>query len=420
MKNKCNSIRLFLASLLLLCLGACQKEQTQEHRTNPLASGTWYTCPMPEDSVFSQTPGTCPKCGMDLELIPAQQDTLALLVQPTNQVVLSRLLPILPSRNHPAHSVPAEGYLTYDPNNATTLSARADGRIEKLWVRSNFQEVTKGQLLLELYSAELQTAQSEYLYAFTRSMPADQTTLSALKIRLGQLGMADEAIKELETTGKIHPTTRVLAPMAGHVHFLNAPQDISSHAFGIATTPNNTSAMKDVENAPSVKEGDYVRKGDLLFTIANATQLWALLKVKPADLAMIHPKDSVQLQVYGKVLQGRVEIIEPSFQDFATVRVHVRNSNHAQLKIGSLVSGIIHVGRDNSPTLWVPTLSVVALGRSRFVAFVKQGGAFHAKAIKIGLQSDQWTEVVQGLSPTDSIAPVAAYLVDSESSITTK
>jgi len=25
-----------------------------------------YTCPMPEDSVFSDKPGKCPKCGMDL------------------------------------------------------------------------------------------------------------------------------------------------------------------------------------------------------------------------------------------------------------------------------------------------------------------------------------------------------------------
>ena len=28
-----------------------------------------YTCPMPQDSVFSDKPGKCPKCGMDLVLM---------------------------------------------------------------------------------------------------------------------------------------------------------------------------------------------------------------------------------------------------------------------------------------------------------------------------------------------------------------
>ena len=28
-----------------------------------------YTCPMPQDSVFSEKPGKCPKCGMDLVLM---------------------------------------------------------------------------------------------------------------------------------------------------------------------------------------------------------------------------------------------------------------------------------------------------------------------------------------------------------------
>lgn len=53
---------LILAVLLYLsCNQAAQEEQHTGHDSSAL-----YTCPMPQDSVFSNKPGTCPKCGMDL------------------------------------------------------------------------------------------------------------------------------------------------------------------------------------------------------------------------------------------------------------------------------------------------------------------------------------------------------------------
>ena len=34
------------------------------------AAKEMYTCPMPQDSVFSNKPGSCPKCGMNLVKMP--------------------------------------------------------------------------------------------------------------------------------------------------------------------------------------------------------------------------------------------------------------------------------------------------------------------------------------------------------------
>ena len=68
------------------------KMETEDHAHH---QKDMYTCPMPEDSVFSDQPGSCPKCGMDLvkmETKQANQDVeLESLLKPTNEFVVSSI-----------------------------------------------------------------------------------------------------------------------------------------------------------------------------------------------------------------------------------------------------------------------------------------------------------------------------------------
>jgi len=66
----------YLATIIILFViaTACNNNKDPHASRKIEAPKDIYTCPMPEDSVFSDKPGKCPKCGMDL--IKKEQDNM--------------------------------------------------------------------------------------------------------------------------------------------------------------------------------------------------------------------------------------------------------------------------------------------------------------------------------------------------------
>lgn len=426
MKKSCRYIKHILFTVFIVITFSCaqNKDVHIDHPhtdTSSHSRGAKYYCPM-HPEVTSDKPGVCPKCGMDLELIPDKKpvDTLATLIQPTNRVVVSSLKPIAASYNKGYARIGASGYLTYNPDYVSTISARVSGRIEKLYVKYNFENVSKGQKLLDIYSPELLTAQNEYLYILQSS---DTDTKNVLRNKLFNLGMTESALDILEKTKQASPYVAVYASSGGHVHFLSGNTDMQAHAF-VWPSENNAGPMR--ENTPAVseriREGGYVKKGDPLFTIADETSIWALFKILPDDISKIHTGEDVDVVINDNTYSGKINFIEKSFnsgEDFYTARVYLSCKNHSDLKIGTLIRGYISVTEKPGNTLWIPSPAGLNIGKDSYVVFVKKGIAYEATSIKTGTKTSEWIEVLYGLTASDSIAPVASYLVDSEAFIST-
>ncbi|MBN8864692.1 MAG: efflux RND transporter periplasmic adaptor subunit, partial [Sphingobacteriales bacterium] len=212
--------------LVLVFLAACKDKKGAHAEHVQSVQKEMYTCPMPEDSVYSEKPGQCPKCGMDLVKMEHTEDEaadvvytcpmhpeiirnkpgacpicgmalvkketgnqklgdaeLAYLLKPANEFVLSSIPVTSIEKRGEQIEIEALGNITYDTRQAGSISARVSGRIEKLYVRYRYQRVTKGQHILDIYSPELLTAQQNLLFLL-KNDAANITFIEAAKEKL--------------------------------------------------------------------------------------------------------------------------------------------------------------------------------------------------------------------------------------------
>jgi len=94
-----------------------------------------------------------------------------------------------------------QGRREYDTRNQLALASRVSGRIEKLYVKVNYQPVKKGQLIMEIYSPDLAAAQRELL--LIQQHGDAEGMLEPAKRRLLLLGMEMGQINKVLGTGQV-------------------------------------------------------------------------------------------------------------------------------------------------------------------------------------------------------------------------
>ena len=366
-----------------------------------------YYCPMHTD-VQRDHPGKCPKpeCkGMEL-VLKEDGDDLELVVQPVSSVILSKIKVVNPIYASRAINIEASGYLDYDNYSKFDISSRYSGRIEKLHIKYNYQPIKKGDIVFEIYSPDLVTAQENLLYLLKGS-PNEKELINAAREKLKLLQLTDEQIKQIETTGKVINAIPVFSKYTGHIHeMLDVKMDPDDH--------QTTSIL-------SIKEGMYVDRGKILFNVADPQAVVAMLKIKSTDIEKIRMNEKVMLYINNDStmkMSGKVDFIEPVYGNNSKtlmIRVNLDNMEHKH-KIGSLVNAEIR--SDSLKTLWIPTTAIVDLGKSKIV-WVLENGSFKARIVETGVHSMEMTEISDGLTENDKIATEGHYLSDSESFIKT-
>jgi len=419
--------------ILILALGliagsnSCTSEKKEDHpeHIHALHSDTIkknehvYYCPM-DPEVEQHKPGICPKCHMDLEIKDdsSSHEIKDYTLMPANAAVLSSVKSIKPERKSLPITIKSSGYITYDTRRLYDISARIEGRIEKLYVKFKYQPVSKGQALLDIYSHELLTAQNEYLY-LKRNDPNANDLLNAAKKKLLLLGMTESQINAVGHTEHVHPTTTVYSPYSGFIVEQSSEKNSASSNYA-----NTNGSMSDASNSVTMnqgkelllKEGSYVSKGEPIFKVANIDRVWTIFEIysDAVPYVKLNLPVHIMLENTDEMIMGKVDFIEPSYNEgagTARIRVYLDNKNQ-NLKIGNIVSGSVDAG--NKEALWIPFTSVVDLGKQK-IAFVKKDGAFETRVIQTGAKLGNVIEVLNGLSDSEEVAENAQFLIDSES-----
>lgn len=355
------------------------------------------------------------------------------LVKPTSEIVFSDVKTINPVKGNYQPVIKVTGVISYDPRLQNTISLRFSGRIEKLYVKFNYEEVAKGQRIMDIYSPEILTEQQHYILLLSKA-GQDTSLISSAKERLQLLGLSVEQIKRLNNTRKVINPLPVYSPYRGHIHDIGINQGLISKAEekstmsdGMsggqgATVTQNLSQPTSESSALAIKEGMYIQPGQAVFSVFNTDEIWAILNIFPTDAALIQTGDKVSISLETnpeRQIISKINYIEPVIGQNASAiqaRVYLPNLKGGDLKIGSLIAAEIQATERKG--VWIPRSSIANLGHNK-VVFIKSNNYFRTQIIQTEITTDSLVQVTDGLQGNELIAVNAQFLVDSESFIST-
>lgn len=413
--------------LVMLLYSCTTKDSAHEHSDT-------YICPM-HPTVVSDKPGVCPVCAMDLvrkgrpgEEVKITED-LAKLIKSPNEVVVASIKTTKAEYKAMTVSLTIQGVVTYDTRNIYTIPARVDGRLEKVLLKYNYQSVRKGQKVAEIYSAELVSAQREFLYLI-KNDPDNQLLIGAARSKLLLLGASDKQIEQLIKTQEVTYAFSIYSQYDGFVISENQPapsapangivNPVSGNGgMGMGGTGNTVSTPGSGSSvAPSsfVREGSYVSSGQTLFRIVNTNSLWIEFNVPLKNASHFKVGDNLEWMNQDSKNNTKIDFVEPFFsegEDFIKLRSYYKGSD---VSVGQLVEATLQTTSPES--LWIPQQALLDLGLEQIV-FVKERGLFKPKKVSAGVRVGESVQITSGLASSDEVAMNAQYLIDSENFIKT-
>ena len=380
-------------------LSSCSKSEESSNDEHTLAKEKdYWTCTM-HPQVHMDRPGACPICGMDLikkvadekEIHANDKDMANMVTLSNKKQVLANVSTIIVKKENLQEQVTAYSYLDFVEYNRKTISARFNGRIEKLFVDKTGDYIKKGQPLFEIYSPDLVQAQNEYLIALNNSSNSS-SLLKATKKKLEIFGLTSEQIQTLERTREINITLTYFSPVSGTV----------------------------IEK--KVQEGVYVNEGTAIYDVAELSTLWNIAEVYENNLSNVKIGSPVKLRLRaypGEEFSGRVTFIYPVINSQTrTVKVRSEFSSYGS-KLKPQMYGETVFNNASGQGLLVPADAVIIAGK-RAVVWAKTGdGMFEARSVQIGNRFGDKYQIVSGLNEGDEIAATGGFLIDSESQLKT-
>lgn len=313
---------------------SAKSDSSKSKQLNDFSNQSIYTCPM-HPNIKTHEPGRCPICGMDL--VPLNDaDSSSTDKQESESIHISktsrRLAGIetqMVEAKPLSQSIKAVGSLSLDEGRVATISAYVDGRIEKLYADYTGVLVTKGEHLAEFYSPSLYAAQVEYLQAGEALAKMEQSNLKSIKMsqtqllqgvetKLKELGMTPQQIVRLKKERKAQSRLTLVSQVTGTVIEKNAV------------------------------EGSYVKTGQVIYKVADLSNIWLLLDLFPEETVHLRFGQKVYAKIRSsphREFIGRISFIAPVISEKTrTVRVRVEiPNNEGMLKPGDYAEATIKV-----------------------------------------------------------------------------
>ena len=302
-------------------------------------------------------------------------------------------------------TIRAAGRIEINERRIYTIAPKFEGWVERLYVNTSGQAVSKGQPLFDVYSPELVSAQREYALAkqgetSLQSADGDAPEYSA---RDGMKQLAESSMARLKNWDITDAQIRQLA--GG-----NAKRNLTFHA-----------PVSGIVLEKKAVQGMRFMPGEMLYQIADLSSVWVLAEVAEQDIGSVRVGGGVQTSVDAYPAQrfdGKVDFVYPTLNPATrTVQVRVELANPKGLLKPAMFAQVMLPAGSGGKVLTVPTSAVIDSGTRQVVLVQLAQGRFEPRSVKLGSRSENYVEVLGGIAEGEQVVTSANFLIDAESNL---
>lgn len=392
------NILITLAALALVAGGVWLLTRSGHKDHAAAKSGQLYTCGM-HPQIIQDKPGNCPVCHMKLTPIRNASDGNAtggstITIDPvTIQNMNIRTTTV--ARGPLRRVIRTVGTIEYRETGLADVSTKFKGWIEKLHVDTTGQQVHRGDLLFEIYSPELYSAQVEYLLttqAADAAGPDGQAMRKNARTKLKFYDISDDQIAKLEKTGQPNKTLEIHAPINGFVI------------------------------RKKVVEGQMIEIGEQIYRLADLSLVWVYGQIYEQDLPHVRLGQEATVTLASlpdRQFRGRVTYIYPEVdRKTRTARVRMEFHNPGYFLKPGMFAKVLLTSELTPSTLLVPDSAVLRSGEKNTVFIALEGGRFEPRAVTLGhYAADDQVQVLTGLAEGERVVLSGQFMLDSESQL---
>jgi membrane fusion protein, copper/silver efflux system len=379
-----------LKIVLLLLIPSCKKE---EHRH--ATAEFYYTCPM-HPSVRSDKPGACPICNMALVKVEVKNErredhSNMVMLNVEKQILANITIDTVKSTIIKSQTT-FVGKASANENKATIITARVKGRIDRLFVRQEGEQIITGQALYSIYSEALLADQNDYLSAirqrnkFSAQQAMVKELIQAGRKKLQLWGMNEDQINKLE------PSQEASALITYH-------SDYSGFITKLF-----------------VNEGEYTEIGKPLFQLTDLGTVWIEAEVYPDEVKYLNDQTEASIKIEAlpqETFKGRIVFENPALEDNSKINL-VRfwvNNGRGLIKPGMMAR--VTIDYNPKETLVVPKEALL-IGIMKMLWVEVEPGMYEGRTVETGIENKSFVEILSGLKEGDRVVTSGAYLLNSE------
>ena len=319
-----------------------------------------------------------------------------------------------------------------EPEELYNLTAQTDGYITVLGFKEG-DLIERGDTLVVIDNAAsaISALSADVLLGIAARNASDNGPAiqqAELNMQLAQKKMQQDSLQAtryekllaLNAVSKLEAENAKLAYQTSTTNFKNAIQTLQLTKQQADQQLINQKAQRDINSVSSSfnvlkgtragkiykrlkQQGDYVRRGEVIAIIGNATQLYARLNVDEDNIAKVKVGQMVSIQLntlQDSLLMGTISLIYPAFEESSQAyvcRATVQIPEPMRLYGTQLQANIVIAQRKNVLVIPRKTLD---FGNT---VNIKDKGP---TTIQTGFISTEWAEVTGGLTEADIlIAP---------------